>query len=66
METDKRQIGPVTTAAGGGVAVAGVICWLFEEFTKRDIPDNVENYVAIILAIAAGWAVRPHGKRVAL
>lgn len=62
---DKRQIGPVTTAASGGVAVAGILVWLIETFAKVDVPDSVQTYLGIILAILAGLAVKPRGKRVA-
>jgi hypothetical protein len=68
METaDKRQIGPVTTAAGGGVAAAGIICWLVELIFHIDVPTDVQTYIGIVLVIAAGWAVKPasRGKRVA-
>jgi len=62
---DKRQIGPVTTAASGGVAVAGILTWLIEEFTNVDVPDQVQTYMGIVLVILAGWAIKPRGKRVA-
>ena len=62
---DKRQIGPVTTATTGGVALAGILSWLFEEFTGRDVPTDVQTYLGIVLVILAGLAVRPAGKRAA-
>jgi len=66
MDTvDKRQIGPVTTAASGGVAAAGVIAWLVEIIWHVQVPTDVQTYLGIVFVIAAGWAVRPRGKRVA-
>lgn len=66
METvDKRQIGPVTTAAGGGVALSGIICWLLEEFAHVTVPTDVQTYFGIVLVIAAGYAIKPRGKRAA-
>jgi len=62
---DKRQIGPVTTAATGGVALSGVVCWLSEQITQTEIPDNIELYVAILFTIAAGYLVKPKAKRAA-
>ena len=63
--TDKRQIGPVTTAASGGVAVSFLIAWLVEEFTGREIPSDVQAALGVVLVIIAGWLVKPQGKRVA-
>lgn len=66
MDTvDKRQIGPVTTAAGGGVAAAGVLSWIVEQVWHIDVPTDVQTYLGILFVIAAGWAVKPRGKRVA-
>lgn len=66
METvDKRQIGPVTTAASGGVAVAGILTWVIETVAHVDVPDSVQTYLGIVFAILAGLAVKPRGKRVA-
>lgn len=65
MEPDKRQIGPVTTAVTGGVALSGVVCYAIEEITNRQIPDQIEYYLAILFAIGAGWLVKPKGKRAA-
>jgi len=62
---DKRQIGPVTTAAGGGVAAAGVLSWAVEQIWHIQVPTDVQTYLGILFVIAAGWAVRPRGKRVA-
>lgn len=59
---DPRQIGPVTTAAGGGVAAAGIICWLVETFAHIQVPTDVQTYIGIILVIVAGWAVKPRNK----
>lgn len=63
MDVDKRQIGPVTTAAGGGVAAAGLISWLIEEFAHIEVPSDVQTYMGILFVIVAGWAVKPKGKR---
>lgn len=65
MDADKRQIGPVTTAVTGGVALAGIICWIIEEITRVEVPTDVQGYMGIVFAIAAGWAVKPRGKRAA-
>jgi len=65
MDVDKRQIGPVTTAASGGVAAAGILCWLLETAFPVEVPTDVQTYMGIILVIIAGWAVKPRGKRVA-
>jgi hypothetical protein len=59
---DSRQIGPVTTAATGGVAAAGIICWLVEIIWHVDVPTDVQTYIGVILVIAAGWAIKPHTK----
>jgi hypothetical protein len=66
METvDKRQIGPVTTAASGGVAAAGIICWCVEEFAHVAVPGDIQTYLGILLVILAGWLIKPAGKRAA-
>jgi len=65
METDKRQIGPITTVVTGGVALAGIICYAIEEISAREIPDNIEWYAAVLFTIIAGWSVKPKAKRVA-
>lgn len=62
---DKRQIGPVTTAAGAGAALSGLIAWLLSEFAHIDMPPAVQGYLAILFVVAAGFLVRPKGKRVA-
>jgi len=65
METaDKRQIGPVTTAATAGAAASGLIAWGLKQ-VGIDMEPEVQGYLAILLVVAAGWAVRPHGKRAA-
>lgn len=61
---DPRQIGPVTTAAGGGVAAAGIISWAIEEFAGREVPTDVQTYIGIVLVIIAGWLIKPKGKHV--
>jgi len=63
---DKRQIGPVTTAASGGVAAAGVLSWIIETVWHLEVPTDVQTYLGILFVIAAGFAVRPAGKRAAL
>jgi len=63
METaNPRQIGPVTTAASGGVAAAGVVSWLVETFAHIPVPTDVQTYLGILFVIGAGFAVRPRGK----
>jgi len=64
-DADKRQIGPVTTAASGGVAAAGVLSWLIETIVHIQVPTDVQTYLGILFVIAAGWAVRPAGRRAA-
>lgn len=61
--TDKRSIGPVTTAAGVGAAASGLLAWLLKEFAHIDMPPEVQGYLAIILVVAAGYAVKPKGRR---
>jgi len=65
MDVDKRQIGPVTTAAGGGAALAGIICWGLGRFAGVDVPSDVQGYLALLFVIIAGYLVRPAGKRAA-
>jgi len=60
---DRRQIGPVTTAASGGVAAAGVLSWLIETIWGIQVPTDVQTYLGILFVIGAGLAVRPAGKR---
>ena len=61
---DKRQIGPVTTAATAGAAASGLIAWGLKQFGVEMEPE-VQGYLAILFVVVAGWIVRPHGKRVA-
>jgi len=62
MDTvNPRQIGPVTTAASGGVAAAGVVSWLIETFAHIPVPTDVQTYLGILFVIAAGLAVKPRG-----
>lgn len=61
---DKRQIGPVTTAASAGAAASGLIAWGLKQFGVEMEPE-VQGYLAILLVVAAGFLVRPKGKRAA-
>lgn len=61
MDSPKRQIGPVTTAATGGAAAAGIIAWLIETLAGIDVPTDVQTYMSIVLVILAGWIVPPRG-----
>ena len=66
MDTvDRRQVGPVTTAAGAGAALSGLLAWLLKQFAGIDMPPEVQGYLAIILVVLAGWLIKPRGKRVA-
>lgn len=58
-DTPTRTIGPVTTAAGGGVAVAGIICWLVELLAHVEVPTDVQTYIGIVLVLIAGYWVKP-------
>ena len=60
---DKRQIGPVTTAASGGVALAGILSWVLEITLGVTVPTDVQTYMGIVFVILAGLAVRPAGAR---
>ncbi len=61
-----RTIGPVTTAAGGGVAVSGILAWLLGVIWGVDVPNEVQTYMGIVFVLLAGWLVKPStGKRVA-
>lgn len=61
-----RTIGPVTTAAGGGVAVAGILSWLLGLTLGVDVPSEIQTYMGIVFVVIAGWMVKPStGKRVA-
>jgi len=62
--TDKRQIGPVTTAASGGVAAAGVLSWVVEQIWEVQVPTDVQTYLGILFVIIAGWAIKPKGAHV--
>jgi len=62
VSEEKRTVGPVTTAAAGGAAVSGLIAWLLQQFAGVDMPPEVQGYLAIILVVAAGYAIRP-GRR---
>ena len=62
-----RTIGPVTTAAGGGVAVAGILSWLLGVIFGLEVPTEVQTYMGIVFVLIAGFLVKPttRGKRVA-
>ncbi len=61
-----RTIGPVTTAAGGGVAVSGILAWLLQVTLGVDVPNEVQTYMGIVFVLIAGWMIKPStGKRVA-
>lgn len=64
MDVDKRQVGPVTTAATAGAAASGLIAWGLKQFGV-DMEPEVQGYLAILLVVIAGWMVRPSGKRAA-
>jgi len=55
--TEKRVIGPVTTATTGGVALSGIICWAVEEFAHVQVPSDVQGYAAVLFCIIAGYLV---------
>jgi hypothetical protein len=54
-----RTIGPVTTAAGGGAALAAIIAWLLETFGHVQVPTEIQGALAVLFVILAGWAVKP-------
>lgn len=69
-ETNNRTVGPVTTAAATGTAVAGILAWLVKVVFNIDMPSEVVAGLAIIIpvagAIIGGWLVRPGtGRRIA-
>jgi hypothetical protein len=64
-QADRRQIGPVTTAAGAGAALSGLIAWLLKQFLHIDMPPEVQGYLAILLVVIAGFLIKPKAKRVA-
>ena len=55
-----RTIGPVTTAASGGAALAAIVCWVISQFAHIDVPPEIQGSVGIVFVILAGWAVKPH------
>ena len=59
MNTEPRTIGPVTTAAGGGVAAATVLCWLISLLWNVTVPTDVQGAISLLFVILAGAAVRP-------
>jgi len=58
-----RQIGPITTAASGGVAAAGITTWLIETLCNVPVPSDVQTYLGILFVIIAGWAVKPRNNQ---
>jgi hypothetical protein len=64
-QADRRQIGPVTTAAGAGAALSGLIAWLLKQFFHIDMPPEVQGYLAILLVVIAGFLIKPKAKQVA-
>jgi len=59
METtsEKKIVGPVTAAAGGGAALAAVLCWALSQFGHIDVPSGIEGSIAFLFALAGGYLV---------
>jgi len=54
---DAKVVGPVTAGAGGGAAVAAIICWLLEQFAGITVPVGIQGSFAFVLALAGGYLV---------
>lgn len=68
----KRTIGPVTTAAAGGVGITGalttLILWILSpgEVSPEVVAVAIATLIMAAAALVAGWLVKPGtGKRVA-
>jgi len=55
--SEKKIVGPVTAATGGGVALATIICWLVAQFTGIDVPVAVQGSLSLLLGLAGGYLV---------
>lgn len=70
LANDKRTVGPVTTSATLGAALATFFAWAISSTFGIEMPSAVEASLAIIIAgvgsLIGGWLVKPGtGKRVA-
>lgn len=59
---DRRQVGPVTMATGGGAAVATLIAWGLS-FAGIELASLEQGALTLVLIMVAGWSVRPAGRR---
>lgn len=57
-DTNKRSIGPVTTATTTAAAATTVIFWALGHLGVT-APELVQGAVTILLVAGAGWLVRP-------
>lgn len=55
--TEKKIVGPVTAASGGGAAVAMLVCWGLKNFAQIDVPPEIQGALAFLLALASGYLV---------
>jgi len=54
-----RTIGPVTTAAMVGAAVAEISIWATETAAHIDIPTPIEGSISVVFVAVFGYLVRP-------
>jgi hypothetical protein len=62
METDKRQVGPVTLATGGAAAFATLIAGALD---RLGVPLSTleQGAVTVCIIVIAGWAIQPRTGR---
>ena len=62
METDKRNVGPITLATGGAAAFSTLIVGALDRFGIH-LTTLEQGSVTVCIIVLAGWAVYPKGKR---
>ena len=58
MNNTERQVGPVTSAITGSLAVAMILAWVLRQFGV-ELPADIQAAISVLISLIAGYAVRP-------
>jgi len=56
-----RQVGPVTSAISGSLAVAMIVAWILRQFGV-EVPADIQAAVSVLVSLIAGHFARPAGE----
>jgi len=56
-----RQVGPVTSAISGSLAVTMILAWVLQQF-GINVPSEVQAAFSVLVSLVAGYAVPRQGE----